>query len=79
MEKLKKEATVELFDAIKGFEDIYPDDTDDSAYEDDCFIHVIRNRQRIVFYNGQGSGAYGENDIKRFENIVDKILKKEDK
>jgi len=58
--------------------DIYSEEQENCAYEDDCAIHVVRNGQRIVFYKGQGDGAYGEKDIPRFEKIVDKVLNKKE-
>jgi len=70
-----KKPIVELFDDIKGFDEIYLDDRGyNDAFEDDCFIHIVRNGFRIVFYNGQGKGAFRNKDVIRFEKIVDKRL-----
>jgi hypothetical protein len=72
-----KKPTAEMFDDIKGFDNVYPDDSRkgyNDAFEDDCFIHIVRNGYRIVFYNGQGKCAFGGKDVSRFEKIVDKRL-----
>jgi hypothetical protein len=72
--KKYREAVYELFDEVKGFEAIYPDNSPDDAITDDGFVHITRRGQRIVFYNGQGKGEYTDKDIPHFVKIVDKIL-----
>jgi hypothetical protein len=70
---MKEEILIKLFPEYDI--SIYPENQEDQAYEDDCFIHIVREKQRIVFYNGQEEGAYGVKDIARFERLVDKRLK----
>ncbi len=54
---------------------IFADESEDTAYEDDCNIHVVRQHHRFCFSNGQGKGHYTERSIPRFEKLVDRKLR----
>jgi len=49
---------------------------EDSECEDDCFIHIVRNKFRYVFYNGQERGHFTNKDIPRFAKMVDDVIQK---
>ena len=64
-----------LFSDVDFLEAVYIDDGKNSEFEDDGFIHVIRNGKRFVFYKGQGKGMLGKKDVSKYAKIVDKKLK----
>lgn len=78
MRKSKKLLEKEL-ERIIGFDCIYIDNRADTEFEDDGFIHIVRQGFRFVFYNGQGKGSFKEKDISRFIKIINKTLNKKEK
>ena len=71
---MKIEQLEEQLNKIEGFMSIQADDRQNEEFEDDCFIHIIRNGYKIAFYNGQEENCFGEKDVKRFAKLVDKIF-----
>lgn len=65
-----------LFNHVQTFEAVYVDTQPNGAYEDDGFIHVIKNGQRFVFYNGQNKGMLRKKDIPKYIKLVDNVLKR---
>ena len=43
-------------------------------FEDDCFIHIVRGKQRYSFFNGQDEEALGDEDVDKYAELVDNIL-----
>lgn len=57
---------------VPELEWVYTDNATNQSYEDDGFIHVIRDGSRFVFYNGQDKDMLRKKDIPKYEKIVDK-------
>lgn len=55
----------------KDFEEAYKDDDGDREFEDDGFLHIVRDGVRFVFYNGQGKGMLRRTDIPKYVGIVE--------
>jgi len=63
----------------KYYTDTYPDTADDSEFEDDACIHIVRNHRRYCFYDAQDEDngvVLKERDVKRFAKFVDEAFVK---
>ncbi len=58
-----------------AFDKVYKEEgRTDEAFEDDGFIHVVRNGLRFSFYNGQEKDALKDKDIPRLVKVVEKAI-----
>lgn len=75
--EIHDEVTEAIERATKFLTETYDDGASNTEdFEDDNCIHISRGKYRFCFYNGQEKGRFTEKDIKRFGNLVDKILEK---
>jgi hypothetical protein len=78
-EEINDEITEAVGKATHFLSVVYDDGkkSDPKQFEDDNFIHISRGKHRFVFYNGQDKGAFTEKDVKRFAELVDRVIKKQ--